>query len=158
MHHLAFCEPSTQNPNDPSEIFVTNNKFFVNDNMYKLISNGPKIIYQDNEPVGYVFGPLYDRNQYSFLGEHGNDVAQTGIYDMDIYDSNKDHGKIIDRYYHNNYDWNDRTILKRIQREILELLWLGETFGGDVGAEYYAHFNNQNVIDSLVVNISWITE
>ncbi len=44
MHRLAFCEPSTQKPDDPSEIFVTNNIFYVNDYMYRLISNGPKII------------------------------------------------------------------------------------------------------------------
>lgn len=159
MHHLAFCEPSTQKPNDNSEIFVTTNNFIVNDQLYRQILNGPKIIYQNNQPVGYVFGPLYHKDEYRFIGEHGNDVAQTGIFDMDLYNPQKNYPEIINRYHEsvNSFDWNDRTILKRIQREIPELLWLGETFGGDYGAEYFGHYNNRDEIDSLVVNIHWIS-
>ena len=158
MHRLAFCEPSTQKPNDPSEIFVESGNFNVNQRMYNLILIGPKIIYQDNEEVGYVFGHLYGKEQYEIIGSHGNDVAQTGIFDLDLYNPQKDYEKIIKRYYGLDDDWNDRTILGKIRREIPELLWLGYTFGGDVGAAYYGHYNIQDEMDSLVVSIDWINK
>lgn len=105
-----------------------------------------------------MFGSLFPKESYKLLGEHGNDVAQTGIVEVSRYNKKSDYGNMIDNIYgsHYNYDWNNRSGLSRLRRIAPGILWLGETFGGDVGASYYAHCDNLNQIDSLVVSIYWI--
>lgn len=160
MHRLVFCEPSTQVPNDPSEIFVEGDVFLVNHKMYQLILAGP-IIYQKPTqktfqtqqaplPIGYVFGPTFPKSEYRSIGSHGNDVAQTGLIDIDMYSGHVDYSKLLDSYYP-DYDWNNRIALRRLRKVAPEILWLGYTFGGDVGASYYAHYDHRNMIDSLMV-------
>ena len=154
MHRLAFCEPSTCPSEDFEDIFE------VNEQMYDLILKGPEIIRDAADPgytggkVGYVFGPLFPKESYKLLGFHGNDVAQTGIFEINRYNKKKDYNCIIDNIY--DYDWNDRKMLTQLRKVAPEILWLGETFGGDVGASYYVHIDANDQIDSLVVSIYWI--
>jgi len=174
-HILIFGEPSTS---------MMYGSFSVNDKMYRKITQEPKILKQAvkfgnkerMEDVGYVFGKLYKKSDYKEIGSHGNDVAQTGIIDIT---SEKHQGQQmplkrrdkkqrekmksnlepeIDNIYKSKkykFDWRNREALQELRKSHPEVLWLGETFGGDVGASYWAHYDKNKEMDSLIVSVSY---
>ena len=57
-------------------------------NFAKNLPQNPKLIQHgfNENCIGnaYVFGPLFNRDEYSEIASHGNDVAGTGLIDLEI--------------------------------------------------------------------------
>lgn len=166
VHYLTFAEPMTYNGQRPVQPIE------VNDKMYNIIKNGPTETFYEKEQINerlnkykfkeqctgnaYVFGPLFPASKYVEIASHGNDVAGTGLIDIEInkYKPTTDeelYEEIGQKY---NYDWNNRAVLRAFQRKYPEILWIGETYGGDIGASAYAHYDNNGEIDSLIIDTS----
>lgn len=115
----------------------------------------------------YVFGKLFSSNYY-YIGGHGNDLAQTGIVqltgltedDIDKFSRNQhidgrkrryDPWDVV--YKDINYDWDNVNALKQIRKSVSDnILFVGTTAGGDVGADIFAHFDKSGNIDSIIIN------
>lgn len=120
-----------------------------------------------DEHNAYIFGKLYTSDYY-FIGRHGNDMAQTGI--VQITGLTKDDIKKFSRYqpiegskkmfdpwdlvYKNlDYKWDNAAALKKIREVISDnILFVGRTYGGDVGASIFVHFDKARNINSIIIN------
>jgi len=143
-YNIIFCEPSTYS--GPG-LFVSD-KIKVSSDFYKVLKKKPrrKTCQWGN---AYIFGKTFKKDDYKRIGSHGNDVAQTGFVDMDLWsdeDSEKMNKALKDRY-----DWDDRKTVTDVQKAVPAVLWFGTTDGGDVGADLYAHYNNKKQIDGFIV-------
>jgi hypothetical protein len=134
----------------------------VNDDFYSQLKKKPKAkICKDKGMLlgnAYIFGPLY-KNGYVHLGYHGNDAAQTGLLDMTKITKNELDKITAYEPWTEIYlakkkvtPWDDRSKLPIVQKQISpRILFVGETIGGDVGADVYVHLHN-NEIDSLIID------
>lgn len=110
-------------------------------------------------PYGYAWGKAELVQKGEYAGHHGNDVALTGI--LDVTGIKSDEYKTITDYdrWRAIYEtkkrwkrWNDRSCLKRVQKEISpRIIFLGENYGGDVGTEVLVRRNNKGVVEALVL-------
>jgi hypothetical protein len=117
-------------------------EFKVNNTMYETIQKAPKKIGHM-----YLFGKKYPYETYQFMGEHGNDGAQTGFVDLDNFDKNIDVSSIVINEFK-----DDRVARRKVRKQVPHILFLGETYGGDLGAILYAHYKGKN-IDSLIISV-----
>lgn len=165
-HYLIFAEPMTYQGQRPESTIEVNNK------MYSIIKAGPTEEFRENLPQNpkliqhgfnenclgnaYVFGPLFNRDEYSEIASHGNDVAGTGLIDLEIngYKPSMDYDFYDEVSQKYNYDWNNRELLKKFQEKYPGILWIGETYGGDIGASAYAHYDKNIEIDGLIIDTS----
>jgi len=170
-HKILFTEPATFNS---SRYFGKQNKVSneislkVTDKFYNMLLNKPKngicrkdMHFRFGNGNAYFFGSKkFPLDQYKFLGGHGNDVAQTGLIDEELMAQNMiDLGS--DNSYENiwlksygkstNYSWDNKSSLKKIRKIFPEVLFVGNTKGGDVGAHLYAHYDKDNNIDGLII-------
>lgn len=137
-HYLIFAEPMTYQGQRPEGTIE------VNDKMYNIIKAGPTEEFRENLPqnpkliqhgfnencIGnaYVFGPLFNRDEYTEIASHGNDIAGTGLIDLDIngYKPSMDsdlYDEVGQKY---NYEWNNRNVLKEFQKQYPGILWIGK--------------------------------
>lgn len=143
-HKIIFCEPSTyMGPG----LFVSG-VIKVTPAFYETLKKKPK---RKTCEYGnaYIFGKLHKKSDYKFIGSHGNDVAQTGFIDVDIWvdgDGDKMYKSLKGRY-----EWDNRKTVTDVQKAVPSVIWFGTTDGGDVGADLYAHYNKQKQIDGLIV-------
>ena len=161
LHNIVFTEPITAPPDDIRRM----RPIGINDRMYNFILQGPVPYTQaKGRPcVGnaFVFGPLLDINAYTEIAEHGNDAGSTGFIDFDLARQKKEAIPEGDwELLYNNYktDWDDRNALEELRKRNPEVLWIGETVGGDVGAKLYAHYDKNGEIDSLIVENNCLIE
>jgi hypothetical protein len=151
-HHILFCEPYTTDFKRARRWGV---EIVIDDELYKKILKAPKKYKKTGRSGGnaYVFGKKYPISSYKYLGDHVNDGAQTGFIDLDILDAKrptKDPLQVV----LNNYDeenWDDRKALLTVRKELPCILFIGETFGGDVGAALYGHYTGKK-LDSLIID------
>ncbi len=159
LHSLLFCEPMTYRRGNR---YTPGVRFSVSDAMYPSLLRAPKAYHsRRGAPVGnaYLFGPRYPLDEYLHVGYHGNDAAQTGFIDLAQYDDAV-HGAQIDAVLRDEYKpkfgWADRPALRRLRRRLPHIVWLGETTGGDVGADLWVHSRTGNIkkggIDSIIVD------
>ena len=152
MHNILFTEPYSQ---DTVPTYVD---FQVTDKMYQQLLQEPKAFNNpDQDANAYVFGPLFPLESYRFISNHANDGAQTGFIDVDLFDKNiaKDIMDLVLEEYekeHDDLSWRSRAALLRVRERAPFVLFIGETVGGDVGAELYAHFDERGNIDSLIID------
>ncbi len=140
-------------------ISSNNSDFHVNQAMLKKLQNEPKILKDDKDnPAGYVFGRLFHKSSYTKNGEHGNDGAQTA---MVIADGNPSppweawYALVGKRNLTESYG---REVILKLRDQYPNLVWMGETFGGDVGASYWAHKNKTGDIDSVIVSVNYFEQ
>jgi hypothetical protein len=160
-HHLLFCEPYTTNLCHRQKHYGP--QITVSDNLYQAILKAPKK-YVGDDSNAYVFGKKYPLSTYKFLGEHGNDGAQTGFIDLDIalrktkcVEWPDDIGNEVLKYYRVSKGrtmkrWDDRIALRQMRKKLPFIIFLGETFGGDVGASLYGHYYGSR-LDSLIIDV-----
>lgn len=129
----------------------------VTNAFYKILCEKPKQI-KGKFGNAYIFGPLF-KEMYILAGEHGNDVASTGIFDVTGLSKTQRNAaaKELDNYdlwkkYYPKWDYDSRSALAKIRKEIPRILFVGQTVGGDVGAGVYIHTTN-NRIDSLIIDV-----
>jgi hypothetical protein len=158
MHNLLFTEPACFYPYEYSkkDLLKIKPDITVNDYMYELlIKNNCLFINNNNDNNAYVFGKLFDPSTYKFICSHGNDVAQTGLIDLDlvkegVWFKNK---KNLFFYYGDVDGWDDPKIQKRIRIKNKAIVWFGVTSGGDVGANLFVHYDKNNNIDSILIDV-----
>jgi hypothetical protein len=136
--------------------------------MYRQILSGHKTISSysrdqtrcQGQGNAYVFGPMYNPAEYKRISGHGNDAAGTGLIDYDkvlslVADRPPEVVNRVDRQWrrvledNNVDDWE--SVIQDVRREFPEILFLGNTDMGDVGADLYAHYDNNDEIDSLII-------
>jgi hypothetical protein len=156
LHTIIFAEPSTF-----SGIQYNSCYFIVEDNMYQELLKQPKEFCSQetiNDCVqhqnAYCFGEFYKLSEYEFLGYHDNDGGQTGFVDYNLYES----GKFVDysldvpdepQIFYSTYDYK---LVEDAREKYPSILFCGDTLGGDVGATLYAHYDQYNKINSLIID------
>jgi hypothetical protein len=144
------------------EIYIDNGGpvFNVTDEFLKVLARKPKSIRSGkglSQGNAYVFGKLYSTGYY-LAGSHNNDGAQTGILNSANIKSDE-FAKIHDfklwkkLYFREKFKrWEDRTTLSEVRKTISNrILFVGDTDGGDVGANIFIHLDNGN-IDSIIID------
>lgn len=108
-----------------------------------------------NQSNAYVYGKLYKKDMI-YVGSHYNDIANTGAYDVTEgikFDGSKIHEFSMDFFKKSKtWNWFDKDFLKIVKTFYPEVLFLGETVGGDVGAAVYVHLDKDNEIDSIMID------
>lgn len=154
-HRILVTEPTTYQKRNK---FVNFGKpFYVTTEFYNVLFKMPKR-YDSDIGNAYLFGKKYKPHEYKKIGSHGNDAAQTGIIDYDMWDDNfmlskelKNKWYKIDEKYKYSYDsYNNIKEIRNLSNGAI--IFQGETVGGDVGADVYAHYNNRKEIDSLIID------
>jgi hypothetical protein len=147
-HKIILCEPAALCAGDTLDNIMNDCVLDVDENMYTTILNGP-----EKEEYIYIFGNKYPYSEYIIVGNHGNDAAQTGFIDVDLYNKDIDTGETIEDTYasYDHWGWDNRDALLEVRKLIPHVLFIGETEGGDVGATLYVH-KSDNVINSIVVS------
>lgn len=153
LHHIIFCEPQSYDGSTGWKDLI----FAVNDEMYQLILNGPTESLEHNgDSTAYIFGPRFPLKEYRFAFGHGNDVAATGFIDADLV------GGWTEDAERNNkllkLERDDREALLEFRKTYPFLIWLGETYGGDVGVDLFVHRNEQEEIDGIMVDNNYFTK
>lgn len=116
------------------------------------------LVYKSNIGNAYRFGPRYKLHKYKFLLGHGNDGAQTGFVDVtgattkELNNlSNSDVWEEATGGF--RFSWDAKDVLKKVQVVLPRVVFVGETVGGDVGANLYVHARSKDgVIDSLIID------
>jgi len=157
---IIFTEPYTLSDREKKQVgskefhFLVGRKIFkVNSQFYKVLTRKPKISKCRGMGNAYIFGKRYPLGEYKKIGSHGNDGAQTGFVDLEKWLNNQtksDHD-IWSKSYKPKWDWDDRVALKKVQQVYPEMIFVGQTVGGDVGADLYAHYDRKKEIDSLII-------
>jgi hypothetical protein len=135
----------------------------------ETLKKPPKKLYGKNDQVGnaYLFGKMYP--SYEYVGFHKNDVAQTGIILLNEKKVKKLNNGIPDEDYQKilklieknegkyNHYWDNKPMLDFVHSlGYTQILFIGGTFGGDVGADVLVHLNKNKEVDSLIIDISTI--
>jgi hypothetical protein len=153
-HHLVLCEPYSLNvwaiEHAPGLGSV---KLTVNSAMYALLKEKPtSFLGDDGQSNAYRFGPAFPIEEYEYVGGHMNDGAQTGFVDVDLIDESRSMQDIVnDEFEKCDFDWNNRAALRRVVKKAPEVLFIGETMGGDVGASLHVHRKGRE-IDGIIVD------
>jgi len=154
---LLFTEPYTFK--GYSEGKNRNNATITVD--YNLVKKLPKL-YKNQEHNGYLFGKKFPLNEYKYIGEHYNDGAQTGLINLNLLkdvsqnEINKMNTDILDMWKKvkkitKSYSWFQKDLNKMIKKKYPYIIFIGDTYGGDIGAALYAHYNGKEV-DSLIID------
>lgn len=167
--HLIFCEPYSQ---DIKKINDANFKdidkipeargFKVPEAFYEKLLTAPKK-YHNKQGTAFVFGDLIPADpaaktpkpakEYKKIAEHVAEGLQTGIIDYDAVEPVPDLQKKWEPAYP-EFNWNNRTSLKKIQKDAPFVLWVGEA--AESNPKLYAHYKQgTKQIDSLVVDMGY---
>lgn len=136
----------------------------VDDEFLEVLQKKP-IYKKSNIGNAYIFGN-FAKDDWIYVGEHVNDAAQTGIIlsmvpkkfyfpkqDVDKINKSKSWNTIYEKV---SYKWGDRKSLISTQTQISpQILFLGETVGGDIGAKVYIHITNKK-IDGLIIDNNYV--
>lgn len=127
----------------------------VTSSFLKVLKKAPKKgkCLSDKYGNAYIFGKKFP--SYRLIGYHGNDMAQTGLIEVSKWEEY--HGKLRSppNYWEKAYpkwDWDNRQGLKKIQAIYPGVLFVGETVGGDVGANLWGHYNSKGELDGLIID------
>ena len=140
-----------------------NMTFRINRSMYQLIlAGGTRYDFDHPHPQvnpnahsnAYVFGPLFKLNEYKKVASHGNDGAQTGLIDNDLAKRFKDldYQSEDPFFIVEDFEFDDPFYRQTIRDYYPQIIWTGETQGGDIGADVFAHYDQLGEIDGLIVD------
>jgi len=148
---VIHCEPYTWSPNNP---WIGKDKgILVTSKLYAAMKRKPGIYRGKRSEYGnaYRFGPRLPLSAYTKIGGHRNDGAQTGLIDPSSFQGD-DKMLIGNVYEKHGWEWEDRKALNKIQKTYPGVLFIGETDGGDVGADLYGHKNKAGLVDSIIID------
>lgn len=142
--------------------FVGGGEFTVNGDFYKKLQNKP-ILCEDTKGFrnAYIFGKQRPLSSYKSIGGHGNDAASTSLIDVTglTFQEIKmlsDYNKILKCYMKNKklLSLDNRDSLEKLRKTISNrILFMGSTYGGDIGADYFAHFDSDHQMDGLIIDV-----
>ena len=159
MHRIFITEPYTERKykRDNKKSFIYHKHVLnVTQKFYEILLKKPKYVVCDRGN-SYIFGPKFPIKDYIYVTGHGNDGAQTGLLDYDKWLAHPEDQSYSD-LWHRLYltkgkmlPWDNRAALKKMQAAFPEIIFVGETRGGDVGADLFVHRNKRGEIDSLII-------
>lgn len=152
-HDIVFTEPTTYR--GPGTSFMPAKTIRITNDFYKILLKAP-LSKKGNQNNAYVFGKKYPLSEYKKIATHGNDVAQTGFIDLSLWKKHKFNNNekkissVTEKY---GYRYDIPALVKEVRNlSNGTIIFQGETVGGDVGADLYAHKNHKNEIDSLIID------
>jgi hypothetical protein len=152
MNKIIFTEPSSYNSKNK---FVKQRSFTVTDDFYSILLKKPKSYTKYGISAGnaYVFGKKYPLNEYKKIRSHGNDGAQTGFINVKLWKDGMYSGEIANVNKKYDYSYDSRKNISEVRKLTNEsVIFQGQTVGGDVGADLYAHYNSKKEVDSLIID------
>ena len=148
---LMLCEPSTlffgrRAPKYKAHVEVP----------VKLVETAPKS-FSGKGNNAYVFGKIplkADLAKYTRVASIGNDVAQVGLIDVDRAIPVDYLGDLLEWFYsgQKRWLWYNPAILTRVQQILPWIVFLGDTNGGDVGADLWVRKEGDKVVSMIVDN------
>jgi hypothetical protein len=132
-------------------------KLKVNDRFLGTLYKAPKS-FDSNNSNAYWFG-YNGKDDWIDMGEHGNDVASTGIMLMngivdneekEIIKATNDNRDYLGKKY--KYLYPHQLVLDARKLISERILFVGATIGGDVGASVLIHLDKNNEINGLIIN------
>lgn len=152
-----LCEPSTlffgrRTPKYKAHVDVP----------VRLVEMAPKS-FTGKGNNAYVFGkiPLKgDLAKYTRVASIGNDVAQVGLIDIDRITQVDYIGDLLEWFYsgQKRWLWYNPAILARVQQILPWIVFLGDTNGGDVGADLWVRKEGGKVISMIVDNFHFFPQ
>jgi hypothetical protein len=152
MRSIIFAEPSTFNSKNK---WVKQRSFQVTDEFYKVLLKKPKAYksYGSNVSNAYIFGKKYDLKDYKKIRTHGNDAAQTGLIDKKLWKDGAYNEVVAELNKKFAYTYDSAQNVRQVRKLTNGgVIFQGETIGGDIGADLYAHYNASKNIDSLIID------
>lgn len=101
------------------------------------------------EGNAYIYGPEF-KEGYVWVGDHMNDAANTSVFNITKGLLTKEKVDELSFMVENMYDHIEN--IKKIQKVIPEVLYIGSTLNGDVGASVYIHTNKKGELDGIVIS------
>lgn len=157
LGHNKYKQIKSKNKIKIGELFsdVLTRNYFVTDAFLKVLHNQPmKKMWKWGN--AYIYGN-YAKDNWIYVGCHGNDMGTTGIA-LDTGDFQKISNALSEyiiknKNYPNDNQWDNVNYLKNIKKNVSDnILFLGATYGGDVGAEIYVHLDKSRNIDGLILD------
>jgi hypothetical protein len=159
---IIIIEPSTYlDWNDGKEIKLELKRMKIikiTNAFAKLILKGPR---RTHKKYGYkyLFGTQFPTKKYKFAYYQGNDIAQIGIISVgdllrDIQTNYKEKSEKIqplDEKF--GFQFKNKQYFKEYRKLFPSVLFIGETIGGDIGANVLVHLTESGIVDSLVLEI-----
>jgi hypothetical protein len=104
----------------------------------------------------YVFGKKYPLSEYYFFEYVGNDIAQIGFINIDdvpndlVNRTSDEINDFTDKLYdkHGGYT---RAYIKDFKLAFPSTLFIGDTPGGDIGANVFVHTTKDGDVDSIIL-------
>lgn len=162
-HKILFCEPYVVRARSGLRGGV---RFAVSDKFYPALLRAPRSLHtrRSTFDIGnaYIFGKRFPLDSYKLVGSCGNDGGQIGFIDLDEFDTkvaSSVSDVVLEEYGMNKVGrlgikatpWENRPALRRVRKIIPHILFMGDTDGGDVGADLYAHWT-AGKIDGLIID------
>lgn len=147
IHTLIFAEPNTF---DYARNYIV---LDVNDDLYKLIQAGGEE-HRDCNSNAYVFGSLFDIDDYEHAGHHEVLQGQTGLIEKTGAKTKHKAGYLTCDYedFVGKPKFNDGEFLKKIQKTHPEISWIGEVIDNNTKCHLHFHVSPQDVVDSVIVD------
>ncbi len=164
FRRIVFCEPRSQHlvelkKSEFTSLSINAAPIKVTEEFYPVLCGVPAKVHKATGNA-YIFGERFPLEEYKLIGEHSNDMAQTGFIDFDLIpvDGVPNYEEVWTSSYPDS-KWELRNSLKKLQKDAPFVLWVGETVGGDVGASIYAHFKQgTRHIDGLIVDVNCLID
>lgn len=104
----------------------------------------------DSDGNAYIFGSRYKQDSYIYVGNHYNDFANTSIIDYTESQSPVESEWMLNV---GNCDYETPEYNEIAKSKDNRILFMGETMGGDVGASVFVHLDENNEVDSIIIDV-----
>lgn len=147
VHTLIFAEPTTF---DYTNDYVV---IDVNDDLLAKIQKGGEQ-YKDCEGNAYVFGPLFDIDEYIPAGSHDVTMGQTGFIEKSHAKRKHKEGNLTCDYedFIGEVTFNDSDCIKLIQTTHPEIKWIGKVTHDAPRVHLHFHVSPNDEVDSIIVD------
>lgn len=159
---IRFCEPYFAN----SPVFSHTFDFDVNENFYNILKSAPSSSKKCDNGNFYTFGPQFPLSEYVKIATQTPSVlGQISLIDI-TNATEKELSNIADPFYieyeewyldlaykYNN-NWDDKDLFQEMKNKLSnKIIFLGEVRRGNipVGADLYAHYSDDDMIDGLII-------
>lgn len=102
-----------------------------------------------SEGNAYIYGQEFKQG-YVWVGDHLNDAGNTSIFNVTKGLPTSEKVEQMMKMIDNEYDNIEK--IKQVREVVPEVLYIGSTLNGDVGASVFIHTNEAGELDGLVIS------